>query len=58
MVLLIAVPPVERGEARDAARLAIEGVKKVVQTEAEVYLEDESEQLLDRIERDVAAHTS
>jgi hypothetical protein len=56
MVLLVGVPPSERQEQREAAQEAIEGVRNRVKAEADVYLEEDSEALLDKMEADVAAH--
>jgi hypothetical protein len=55
VVLYVGLPPQSRPEALSAAQEAIDGVRQLVDNEAEVVLEEESEQLLDRIERDVSA---
>ncbi len=56
MILLVGIPPSGRKEAHDAAQEAIEGVRRHVKSEAEVYLEEDAEKLLDQIEADLAAH--
>ncbi len=55
VVLYVGLPPETRAEAFSAAKEAIDGVIELVDREAEIVYEDDSEKLLDRIERDVSA---
>jgi len=53
MILFVALPPASRPDALEAAEEAIEGFRQVVAQEADVYLESQTDSLLDRIENDL-----
>jgi len=58
MVLLVGVPPRDRPEQREAAKQIVESMRHRMNQEADVYLEEDSEILLDKIEKDIASHPS
>lgn len=58
MVLLVGVPPHDRPAEREAAEQVVQSMRQKMVAEADVYFEEDSERLLDRIEADVAGHAA